>query len=540
MTENDISSLKTENQRLRDQIDKFSALSARIAENLSSDVVLQEVVDAACELTSARYGALAVFTEDGRVQELIVHGVTQEERDIMGDLPKGLGLLGHLQSIQAPIKLADLASHPASVGFPPNHPDMKSFMGVPLRRGDEKLGNLYLTEKEGGGEFTDSDEHVLEMFANHAAVAIYNSQRFEGEQRAHVQVQEARQLFQSIMDNSPAVISVKDTEGCYISINRRFEELFQVDREEVKGKTDHELHSEEVAVAVRTNDLLVQQAGEPLEFEETMPNKDGSAHTYLAVKFPLWNALGKVYAVCAIATDITTRIEVEQLKNDFLSMISHDLRGPLTSIKALSSLLLMDSVQQDVETMAEYLNSIDEETDRMNELVSNLLEMSRIEASAMPLDPELCHLTDITSEIVRTTERSRIGGDHTIIVDVPLDLPEVYADYDQIGRVLSNLLSNAIKYSAANSEIVISARLKSENSKVIVTTVKDHGVGIPEAEMDQIFDKFYRVSTDLGRGRPGSGLGLAICKAIVEAHSGNLWVDSSVGKGSSFNFTLPI
>jgi signal transduction histidine kinase len=125
-------------------------------------------------------------------------------------------------------------------------------------------------------------------------------------------------------------------------------------------------------------------------------------------------------------------------------------------------------------------------------------------------------------------------------VDVPLDLPEVYADYDQLGRVLTNLLSNAIKYSPANSEIVISSYINSDNPKVINTTVKDHGAGIPKGDRDKIFDKFYRVSTDLGRGRPGSGLGLAICKAIVEAHNGNLWVDSIVGQGSTFSFTLPI
>ncbi|MCH8311012.1 MAG: PAS domain-containing protein [Chloroflexi bacterium] len=540
MTDSDIQSLQSENQRLRDQLDRFSALSSRIAENLASEVVLQRVVDAACELTSARYGALAVFDDEGHVQEFIVHGINEEERDAVGDLPKGLGLLGYLHKIQTPMRLTDLTQHQESVGFPANHPKMNSFMGIPLRRGDEKLGNLYLTEKEGGEEFTAADLHVLEIFANHAALAIHNSQRFEIEQHAHAQVQEARQLLQSIMDNSPAVISVKDTHGCYISINRRYEELFKVDRDEVRGKTDHDLHSQEVAAAIRTNDQLVLQAGGPLEFEETMPSKDGSLHTYLAVKFPLWDAHGKVYAVCAIATDITTRIEVEQLKADFLSMISHDLRGPLTSIKGLSSLLLMDSVEYDTETTMEYLNSIDEETDRMSELVSNLLDMSRIEASAMPLDPEVCHLADIASEVVRITERSRIGGDHTIIVDVPLDLPEIYADYDQVGRVLSNLLSNSIKYSPANSEIVISARVKPDSPNVIVTTVKDHGVGIPEADRDQIFDKFYRVSTDLGRGRPGSGLGLAICKAIVEAHNGNLWVDSAVGRGSTFFFTLPI
>ena len=192
------------------------------------------------------------------------------------------------------------------------------------------------------------------------------------------------------------------------------------------------------------------------------------------------------------------------------------------------------------EFLEEYLVTIDEETDRMAELVGNLLDMSRIEARSMPLDPETCHLADISAETVRNIERSRAGGRHNVRVDIPLDLPEIYADYEKIGRVLANLLSNAIKYSPPGSHVEIRSRLESNGQDIIRTWVRDEGIGIPEEDAPKIFDKFYRVSSHLGRGRPGSGLGLAICKAEIEAHRGRLWVESTPGRGSTFHFTLPV
>jgi len=138
--------------------------------------VLQEVVNAAAQLIGARYAALAVFDASGRVATFLTYGITPEERARIGHYPEGRGLLGLWQKVQRPLRLADLTQHPASVGFPAHHPSMKSFLGAPIRHGGETLGNLYLTEKEGGGEFTEEDEELLVLFAAQAGVAIRNAQ----------------------------------------------------------------------------------------------------------------------------------------------------------------------------------------------------------------------------------------------------------------------------------------------------------------------------------------------------------------------------
>ncbi len=541
----ELEALRQEKSRLAGRLELLSRLSRRITSTLEPDAVVQDILDAACDLTSARYGALAVFEAEGRIRHFATHGVTPHERERIGDPPRGLGILGLLQEIQEPLRLVDLTQHARSVGFPPGHPPMKTFLGVPIRYGDESLGNLYLTEKEDGQEFTEEDRNLLTMFAAQGAMAINNAHRFQAEQEARAEAEGARQalseseqLNRSILDSTMAVIYVKDARGRYITVNRRFEDLFHVRKEEIKGKTDYDVFSQEMADVFTSNDRKVLESHKALEVEEIAVHDDG-AHTYMSSKVPIFDSTGVPYAVCSISTDITARQEIEQLKADFLSMVTHDLRGPISAIKGLSGTMLMQQGSWDKKTTLGDINTIDEEADRMAELVGNLLDMSRIEANSMPQDPETCHLADITSECVRQIEKSRIGGQHRIHAEVPLELPELYADYNQISRVIFNLLSNAIKYSPQGSEVHLRCYVGPEDPGMIVTEVEDHGVGIPTSDVGKIFDKFFRVTSQRGRGRPGAGLGLAICKSIVEAHDGKIWVDSQPGKGSTFFFSLP-
>jgi len=181
--ERELSNLRDENDRLRRRLVLLSQLGRRIASSLDPVRVLQEVIDSACELTAARYGALGVFDCERRIENFITHGLTQEERAAIGKPPEGLGILGWLQDLQEPLRLGDLTTHPRSVGFPPKHPPMKTFLGAPVRHGDEPLGNIYLTEKASGADFTPEDENLLVLFAAQAAMAIRNAQ-------LHAQVQD--------------------------------------------------------------------------------------------------------------------------------------------------------------------------------------------------------------------------------------------------------------------------------------------------------------------------------------------------------------
>ena len=184
--------LRREIRTLHARFAKLSQVSRGIAEIWDLDAVLQEIVDGARLLANARYGAVGVFDSSGRVREFITSGITPEERGLLGDLPRGLGLLGYLNEIQEPLRLADLTQHSSSVGFPENHPPMRTFLGAPIRHRREPVGNIFLTEKEGGEEFSEDDEEILVMFASQAAIAIVNALRHKEEQRSRDQVETER------------------------------------------------------------------------------------------------------------------------------------------------------------------------------------------------------------------------------------------------------------------------------------------------------------------------------------------------------------
>lgn len=226
--------------------------------------------------------------------------------------------------------------------------------------------------------------------------------------------------------------------------------------------------------------------------------------------------------------------ELDQLKDDFVSMISHELRTPLGLIKGYAGTLLQPELVHDESTRKEFLTVIDEETDRLTELVSNLLDMSRIEAGTLRMDlqpTDLQHLLVDCSARLRAREPGR-ALDLQVEVEPDEALPAVLADARRITQVVDNLLTNAARYSPTESPIVLRAHAR--NGYVQVEVV-DHGRGIPPDKREHVFNRFVRLDEQPG----GSGLGLAICRGIIEAHAGRIWVDSQVGRGSTFAFSLP-
>ena len=178
------SHLLQEVEALRARLSKLSEASLRVSDTLDINTVLKEVIDNARDLTDARYGALLTYEQSGGIQDFITSGLSAEEIERLNVLPKGLGLLGYMNEIREPLRLADISSHPSSVGFPDNHPPMKTFLGMPIRHRGEHVGNIYLTEKGGGREFTGEDQDVLVMFASQAGAAIFNARRYREEQQA--------------------------------------------------------------------------------------------------------------------------------------------------------------------------------------------------------------------------------------------------------------------------------------------------------------------------------------------------------------------
>lgn len=223
----------------------------------------------------------------------------------------------------------------------------------------------------------------------------------------------------------------------------------------------------------------------------------------------------------------------DELKSALLSAVSHDLRTPLASIKASATSLLDESVAWDAEARREFLAAIDEETDRLTMMVSNLLDLSRIEGGALRPQMDWYDLDELIAD-VRQRVAARTEG-RPLTVEIEDDLPLLQFDYVEIAQVLTNLVENAIKYTPPGTPIEITAR---QVPGAIEVSVHDDGPGIAPAQQERIFEKFYRAPGR--RAAPGAGIGLSICKGLVEAHGGTIEVESAPGAGTTFRFTLPL
>jgi signal transduction histidine kinase/GAF domain-containing protein len=273
-----------------------------------------------------------------------------------------------------------------------------------------------------------------------------------------------------------------------------------------------------------------------------LPNSAPSDRHYQFIRFALYDSQGQFLGNALQIKDITEQVRDEKNKAVLLSTVSHDLRTPLTAIKAAVTGLMQPDIMWDEQMLGEILEDIDAEADHLHSLINSFIEMSRIDMDALVLEKEWCDLVEIVHSTIAVDKRLLAG--HPVHTDVQSRLPMVYVDYVQIKRVLHCLLENAVHHSPANAEIVIALDaitggdedgVSSQDSRHFLRIrVIDHGTGIPNGERERIFKTFYSLDTQ------GSGLGLAISRGIIEAHQGRIWVEPTLSGGSCFTFILPI
>jgi signal transduction histidine kinase len=272
----------------------------------------------------------------------------------------------------------------------------------------------------------------------------------------------------------------------------------------------------------------------PLYVEGDLRRKNGGTVSVGIIYAPLFGQGSRLVNIIANVRDITRFREADEIKSTFVSVISHELKTPVSLIQGYAETLLRKDAHWDPRTRQESLQVILEEADRLNHLIDNLLDASRLEAGRLPLEMEQVALDALAR---RVAERFRTQTDiHDIAIDFPSDFATVRGDPRRLEQVLNNLLSNAIKYSPQGGRIEVSGRY---NPDEVIVTVTDQGVGIPFEEQPRVFERFFRGSRERHQSTPGAGLGLYLAKSIVEAQGGRIWVDSVPGEGASFSFSVP-
>ena len=245
-----------------------------------------------------------------------------------------------------------------------------------------------------------------------------------------------------------------------------------------------------------------------------------------------------IYNIQLLETEAQARQEAEranQLRLKFLAMISHELRTPLTSIKGFATTLLAPDVSWDEVSQRDFITTIDEEADKLTEMIEQLLDLSRLDAGLLRVQPAPCALSDIV--LATMSQLQAMTSNHTLNMHIPDDLPPVKADAQRVAQVLTNLVDNAAKYSPRQSDIAIRAFAEGDSVQV---DVSDQGIGIPPEERIYIFEAFRRGEGDSNKRTKGAGLGLAICKGLIEAHGGRIWIQERDGPGTTASFTLPV
>lgn len=408
-------------------------------------------------------------------------------------------------------------------------------IAMPLVFAQNPLG-LLIVFRSYQTSITPEDLTTLQSFADQAAIAVNNAQLY-GE------IQHEHQRLEAIINSSGDGVLILDPDLTIQRANDSFarmsgwrkDDLIQLPKREVIVWDQREGPDLEDAMQAGWVGLVGSRpAGKTLYVEGDMLRRDGSALGIGITYAPLINGDGKLESIIANVRDITNMRKAQEMQSVFISTVHHELRTPIAIIKGYASTLGRDDVEWERDVIREKMAIIEDESDRLTNLVEDLLTASKIQsARELQLNKADVNLSDLAARSAARLEGQTAQG---IGLSFPEDFPTILGDETRLRQVIDNLLTNAIKYSPEHKPITIGGRF---SQRQVTVFVRDEGAGIPKDEIDRVFDRFYRIDDSITRRTPGAGLGLYLVKAIVEAHGGEISVKSQVGSGSTFYFTLP-
>ena len=501
-------------------------ISRALTAQLKLDELLQMVLEAATNMLAGQAGLIALRGPDGLFTIGASHGLPPAYAPyfevLLTDIPDDVDLrrfripgLGEKLGLLA----KDLSLR------------LQQVVALPMAIKHEMIGVLYVFRAY-GTRFTANDRQILASFADQAAIAVHNAQLYE-------RISQEKRRVDAILEYSADGVLILDAGHRIVVFNRALAQLTRWPAAEALGQH----HNDVIRWARLETDLDLGDAvaggwplpsARPLYVEGDLRRRRGGTVSVGITYAPLFDREGRLVNIIADVRDITRFREADEIKSTFISVISHELKTPVALIKGYADTLLRKDACWEPEMMQDSLAVILEEADRLNDLIDNLLDASRLQAGALPLEMDQVAL-DALAERVAGRFRTQTQV-HEIVVRFPPDLPVAEGDPGRLEQVLNNLVSNAIKYSPEGGTIEITGRASPTD---VIVTVADQGLGIPFEEQPRVFERFFRGSRERHQSAPGAGLGLYLAKSIVEAHGGRIWVESVPGEGASFSFSVP-
>jgi len=508
------------------QRDYLLEISRSITEELDLRKVLARLLRASAELLASHAGLISLREGSGDWRIAASHGINpaflSHLEPLFSEIPESEDP-GRSEIIEVNSRLQRIIQS-ASHG-------MLTSVGLPLLIEQKIVGAVFVFRSY-HSRFSVEDTNLLESFASQAAIAVMNARLF-------TQSNQQKQFLDAVLDSTADGLFLLDSDLKFSRFNHacsgltgyKEEEVLKVFHQDlIRWKQREPGDSLEEAIAAGWPG---DGARSSLYVEGDLIRKDNNLISVGITYAPIYASEGKLLSIVANIRDITKFREAEELKSSFISIISHELRTPVALIKGYVGTLRREDANWDRKTIQESLAVIEEEADRLSDLINDLLDASRLQSGAPVLNLSEVNLRKLIDRLLQRFQTQ--SQSHRFISAIPDDFPIIIADEERMTQVLTNLLSNAMKYSPEGGEIRFSSRISDD---YCVICLSDEGPGIDPDDIPLIFDRFYRARTAVKK-TSGAGLGLYLSKAVIESHGGNIWVDDSYKTGAKICFSLP-
>ncbi|MCX8067007.1 MAG: GAF domain-containing protein [Anaerolineae bacterium] len=531
----------------RDRIEALYRIASQVSASLDIGQVLHRTLETVAQVTGADQGYILLL--DSRTDTLVRRAAVGISTPLpVTGLPtrfhRGEGLAGWVLQHRQAALIPDLSADPRWVPGPESA-HQKSGLAVPIGVAGEILGVLLLFSTR-PNFFTEDHLRLVEAAAAQIANAVNNATLYDlirqqaedlGAMLRQQQIEAAK--MQAILEGVADGVLFADASGQIVLFNAAAERILEIPRREALGRSIREMLGLYGVEGRKWLATVEEWAAHPA---------DRTPEDFIAERLQLGDRVVSVHAspvirgkeylgTVSVFRDITAEVEADRAKSEFISTVSHELRTPMTSIKGYADLLVLGMAGPLNEQQKHFINIIRNNAERMVALVNDLLDISRIESGRLQLDLRALHIREVVDQVVTALQPRAQNKNLTLTANVPTDLPPVWGDPNRVAQILTNLISNAIQYTPPGGRVTVSAQT---NGDMLEISVADTGIGISKEDQKKIFDRFFRANDPLVQETPGTGLGLPITASLVQMHGGQIWVESELGEGSTFTFTLPL